>query len=949
MPSIDTPGALGLDRRNDVQGMDSRRALDMNNLDIFPGDTAEGSRVGARRWLRRWGQRIQSITLSLQAGPGLTGDYTYIYIWTDTAGITHRSYSANTSPAAQKVRVTGWPSEGTVTIYRTVAGPGPTLKVVVAALDAVANAFYDDAIADGSLGSAAPAAALEVDPYRDRTFTQAVFTDQLLLHKDKTDTYRLLTILTGNALYRATPSDASELIYKPTSAGGGSAGAVPLCAALLGDKLWLASTSGLLWAALGPVAAAGAVAASQPAQPTIGSVTQAAGGNVTATVSSKYVVQQEDPNTGVRSIPSAPYSLGVPYAAQKNTVNYTATAGNNVYIYRTTDGGQFFQLVGSMVAGSSYLDNIADSGLSQLTVPFEVGAAPKWRVILAHKGLLFGWNKLDSSDRRSGFMGWTSTLYPHNWPSDPTISTDFTFDIDPNDGDEGMSAYSWGEIIIACKRRRAYMVSGDPPSGFRWAPVPGSKDKGCIAPRTMVEIAIGLVWLSPEGVVLMPAPGAAPLVISEAIRDVMLEPQRLATRRLTSTLTSEPAEITFDYTATAAQTINVRVQLDDDPAFGSINFDYDTENSSERGYFMAGNAPFPAAGYALALGQRARIALRPPTSGGPTAGTLYHARYAIDTGSGWGAWVSAPDFTLPTDDPYPDTLDASKLSDAFAVHYPARHEYWLGIPTGGRRYADTFWVLDYSAAESGNLSGITWRRVTLAASAACFVDNWSIDALPAADYLLFASPDGILYTYPFVRDGIDFDTRVTVAAADRRVPATLSGSTLTASGTSWPTSRYGLAGGVVTARDANGLTYTGLITANTATTLTVVWLSGRNPPAGALTIAVGGVDSFLDIPWMRLGQDEGYTAVIRSIGIRSNSPRTNLYAILRYGEGARQRLSEARAAFTTLPIGAGFDQARRQLARGGHYHQLRIGTINDSELWELQAIELEIEQTASRT
>lgn len=949
---LDTPGAAGLDRRDDFAAMPALSAAELVNLDLFTADDAAGARLLPRRWLRRWGHRRESITLVAgAAGTIPAGTYYYQYRYT-TGG---KSYWSNvdwyTCSGSEKINVSGWPTGGTYTvdIYRGTIGSTWPRKLVTTVNNPTAN--YDDNTADGALGGTQPTATY-VAPVGNSSFNQTAIIEGLIPFRSDTSAIRYLYAVTRRAgvsgavgLFRGTPDSDEGLLDVGDIAAAGPA--YPLSWATLGDKLWFARG--------GTTIAYSTTSLSQPAAPTISSVVNAGAGNIScpAGMSHLYVAQDETIATGVRSLPSAVASIAGPYTSQRNTVTFglTVPAGTRRHIYRTSAGGSFYQYVGNTVSGTTYSDNTADASLSQMTVPFEVGAPGGFRYIWAHKGILMV-ARQTSTPVSTSLVRWNSSLYPFNFPNDPTIAPDYQLDIDPDDGDEITGGVSWGELSLVFKRNRVFAITGDPPKGFRYAPIIGSNGLGCVAWRTIRETPVGLLWLSPAGVCLMRSPGATPELVSDAVRDLLIEPQRGLAALQGSTLSEEPADFEFTYAALAAtaETIQVGVQLDGDPAFGSVDFDYDTTDAGEIGYFLGNNAAWPAAGLALQPGQRVCVRVRPPA---PTVNTTYYVRWRVKISGVWGAWRDGGTFVKPADDVYADIVDTSKLTWAHGCHYPPRNEYWLWIPTGGRIQADTALVLGYGGMLRGGSP--TWRMVRAPATAACFVDNWQIyadyppqTANNPADYLVLGTADGLLYTYPWGQDGLDYDTRVTVVAADRRVSAVHSaGTTLTASGTTWPTGQFGLAGSVVTARDTEGLTYTGLITANTGTVLTVVWLEGRTPPNATLSIVIGGLDAYLETPWLTLG-DLTHTAVIRSATLKAGSWPGVVTTIWRAAEGAGRSIREGRKRFVDIPIGRGFRQTGIPIGVRGYHHRIRYGTIADGQLWEVTGIMLSVELTGSQ-
>jgi hypothetical protein len=199
----------------------------------------------------------------------------------------------------------------------------------------------------------------------------------------------------------------------------------------------------------------------------------------------------------------------------------------------------------------------------------------------------------------------------------------------------------------------------------------------------------------------------------------------------------------------------------------------------------------------------------------------------------------------------------------FGVHWPTREEIWWWLPTGNRDTCDLVLIGCYSGLAAGG--PMRWRIDRIPATAACVVPRFNFGGAAGADVLMVATPDGWLMQYPHA-GGIDGDTRVTVTDADRYVAGcTFNSGTgvLTATGTAWPTARYGLRGCFAAVRDANGACYAARITANTGTTLTLTFLTGRLPPASGLEVAVGGLPAFAQTHWFGIAGDDEHAAIWR--------------------------------------------------------------------------------------
>lgn len=952
---LNTLGALGVDRRNAVSDVRHLACLDMLNLDVHPGDAPEGTRVAPRPATRRFGQQAHQLSAVPTGSGSFSGTYTYRWVWTDGSGRTHHSWKGTVIASNDDhVLVSGWPtSAGTVDIFRTTDG-GSTLKEVVTGLDVTANSDYQDSTADGALGADYGGLETHVDPLGNDDFSQTALCDLLTLYTSDDEDERVLALLvrtdglggSGTFYYgypdRSEPEN-EELRATPVETGLGEQ---PVSAAVLNGIIWLARGGSALKYRDLNAASLGLSDATQPAQPTlVKQGTPQVAGNLDAATSHIYVAQAEDERTGIRSLPSDPLEFTGPYSSKKNQLNVSGSGSNvDYHIYRTSDGGSLFQFLKTESGSGDFDDEAADSTLSQQTVPFEVGPPDGCKFVFEHKGVLFTLRKTNDPESTS-LVRWSTALYPVNFPADPDFAPDYEYEIGKSDGDELVGGFSWGEVAAIFKRRKAYLIAGDPPTGFRWTPIEGSEDLGCIAHRTIQETPAGLFYLSAAGVCVMAQPGSPPIVISDGIREVFAETQREFLDAQDSELTREAPSL--EIVEATAGTFQVQVQLDTDPAFGSIDFDYVTTDTAERPYFLANNGPFPAAGVVVTAGRRVRISVIPPDpgSGGPAAATTYYARYAIDTGSGFGAWIDAGTFERPSDDPHPDAINVAKAHWAFGLSYPARNEYWLFVPTGDRTWCDTAWICNYGPMLSGGRA--VWRKVAIAASAGALLTNLVVEGQPAADYLLIASPDGLLFLYPWTHDGNDQDIRVTLT--DQTFAGSVSSGAITGTGTSWTTTRYGLAGTVVTVRDADGAIYTGLISANTGTTLTVTWLHGRTPPDGSIEGFISGMATLLRGGWLRLSRTAGHTAILRQVVLHSGPGRGQVDAIVRASKEPERNYRRARSKrLEDLPVGRGFTQVRRGVGLRGHAHQLELNDIAAGQVWDLHQVELAIEETGSR-
>lgn len=948
--TIDVPGALGVDRRAEVTELSALACRQLRNFDLLalPGSAA---RLMTRRALRRWGEASLPLSLALGSSTGLTGGYIYAYIFDD--GVERRSVIRYILAADQKVEVSGWSTAGgTCTIYRTAAwtsGDPIALKLCHGPFDVtITGGGYDagtgvftDTVADGALGAAMPAVDPTVSPMGNTAFDQTAICDLLLAFRASGELDRVLSALVrtdaagGNMLYVGFP-DQDEYMGPTTQVSAALSMDEPVSAAVLGGLLWFARGGNSLAYRDVDSLTGGVSAATQPAAPTISFGAHPAG-TLSAATGHQYAGQYEHKQTGIRSNGSNILNTG-PYAGPRaNRINFPSSTNTRRWLYRTTDGGRIFQLVGE-VTSTPYDDDLADTGLGLERLPTLVGAAGGFKYVEAHKGLLFVFHQT-SDPVNSALLRWTAGEWPYNFVANPLLGADYEFKIDEDDGDEGTGLKSWGEVLIAFKRRGVYMVTGDPPTAFRWTRIGGSEQLGCIAHRTIVETDMGLGWLSPSGPVLMRTAGEAPLAVGDRIRDVFVEPERF-------TGEASPA-IVWEHTHLPATSpsVHVRVQLDGASDFSSIDFDWITSDAGERPLFRANHDDFPAGGFTLAPGRVVALALIPPeaAAGGPAADTTWHVRYSVDGG---GTWTVLPTWRYSSAVRSEDAIDYDTAPWAFSLYYAGRQEWWLFIPTGGRRWCDSAWVASLGNADE---SGPRWRQVRVAASAGCVLEKFVLDGRPGADYLLIAGADGLLYTYPDPGPW-DYDTRLGATVlpdADRRATLTLSGATLSGFTGTWTTTGHGLKGNVLVATDGDGRLWTGLIVGNTGNTLTVTWLGGQTPADGTLECWIGGLEVYLESGWLSFGGDPAHTAIVREMVVHAvETQRAILQAA--WEAGRQPARDPAQRVARALPVGGDFPLMRWQLDLRGHYHRLTLGSSDPRRSWEIRQVELAIEPTGAR-
>lgn len=1014
--TVNMLGSRGLERRSDVTDVPADAALDLLNFDLR--SQPRGGRLLSRPVFKRFSPPIVADMPNIAMAANTAGtafsipddaDVTIYYRVLEWDGTRYKvsrpltfDYTQNTG-ATQTIQVdfSGLaPSSGKPSyIFRLPSVPGgsasdPTDSQIygfssyqyVGTVSYPATTFSDN-VTDANLGDVLnDSNATDFDPSAfnlqsglfgtpaglvgDRT----ALIDRMLFHRTKGGTYYLLL--------QAVEGSTRRHYRIPFSVSGDELQAIEgdtlttFDWAALGDRIWAtvpgSSTIYYLdglrdWRT-----------ASQPGQPSAPSLSLAGTSGARLrrpAVGYSWVVQRFKVDTGIMGLPSDPTSLD--QAGWDSLTGSASTAKIKVttsgrgwrekhYVYRTSDGGEFYQLVDE--AYGSLVDNTPDEELSVQTVSYDVGAPPGYRYIAVHKGVIFlGYRDGGGKTERSRVI-WSNSARPFNFPQDPIEAAGFEFNVNPDDDDEITGLRSFGQALIVFKRRRVFMITGDPPSGFRWDPVPGSDGMGCVGHRTITHTAAGLFWLSPQGVCWMQAPGAKPVLVSDSIREFFTEPQRLAEVEPDEDLSADRPFVSFCWSNTRSNKVSVEFEVKFDD--GSNSHVYQTASSSEADLFTANGQSWPSGGRSFAPSETAAILLRPPVSGStipgggnvPVVDVTYTvtARAIVDGIA--GPWESLGTFKQPSGVARFMRISTNVYANSFAVDYYPRSEYWLWIPSTGdaqtKGYCDTCYVMDYGPLLSGGQP--RWRRLVMPAASAAVSDAIDIattdaDAGKQRIYLFVGSPDGMLFVYPWTRSAYDADIGASVNDDDRIVPATIVASSgnvvIQASGTNWPVTGTTLAGQLICVQAADGLIYYGIVTSNTADVLVVVWMENRQPPAGSCTLGVGAVGYQFDSAWLTPG-GRVHTAILRRlelVGMRGRFQAT-LTARAVDGPADPGHIDEqiVRSRSFQVALEQGLRRVRVFPHVRGHAHQIRCTLLHADGPFEIREATMSIAPTRSR-
>ena len=110
-------------------------------------------------------------------------------------------------------------------------------------------------------------------------------------------------------------------------------------------------------------------------------------------------------------------------------------------------------------------------------------------------------------------------LEPECWPGINFL------DVDPGDGDRLMGAVSNFNRLVIFKRRKTYVVAfREQPITEIIVPTLVSRDIGCIAPRSVAQVASGSVWLSDRGLALYDGRGVGAVPECSVMNDLFVNP-----------------------------------------------------------------------------------------------------------------------------------------------------------------------------------------------------------------------------------------------------------------------------------------------------------------------------------------------------------------------------------------------------------------------------------------
>jgi hypothetical protein len=110
-------------------------------------------------------------------------------------------------------------------------------------------------------------------------------------------------------------------------------------------------------------------------------------------------------------------------------------------------------------------------------------------------------------------------LEPESWPAINFL------DVDPGDGDRLTGAVSNFNRLVVFKRRKTYVVAfREQPITEIVVPTLVSKDIGCIAPRSVAQVASGSVFLADRGLAIYDGRGVSAIKESSVMNNLFVDP-----------------------------------------------------------------------------------------------------------------------------------------------------------------------------------------------------------------------------------------------------------------------------------------------------------------------------------------------------------------------------------------------------------------------------------------
>ena len=703
--------------------------------------------------------------------------------------------------------------------------------------------------------------------------------------------------------------------------------------------------------------------------------------------------------TSARSAASAASNLSGPVT--NGRVNVTVTGVDlvanydRIEIYRTTDGGAVYRFLAELAnpgkaVTAVYTDTSPDDKLSYRTLPSRRGRPPTTRFVVKHNDRMLFCSKTDSPIDLDALY-YSEPFAPMN--VDPAVNLVL---IGHRDGATPTLMFKlFNRVFVVKSDGAVYEVADNRPiTPYRVDTLVSAGPWACIAPETRTIGETSAYWLCRQG--LVEFNGQTPRLISQPI-----EERLAATPVAQSTLTSQTPGVT------------VPTVLDDGYHQWSGNLDAGTWRPLVAAYptvipttkiipttsrppgSYTGGAPLqaidssgggaaesakfqyydgtwhdlPTGGLVIAAGPAARL-----FRAKQTAWTLllpdvnYYIWADVWKANAPSKWKESNDLgTMAPSGAYQNSTTSggsvsayqSLLNKAHAVIWEKEQELWLFAPSTAAfspLRIDTAWVLDLRSV--GSEDGPQWRRHLVHATAACLARSLvprSGDS--PADALILGDSNGCLWTGP--RGQIDFHIdRTTPLSEEQRITtATLSGAVISPTvSPAWPTTGAGLKGERLVARNpADGQTYTGLVTDNTAATLTVGWwLENRAPPAGvALEIALGGIDAHVDYHLSPISADDGHLAKdFRYFLLDGDGPQAGVDIEFRLADQAEQGLDAAalaRQRRRRFAAFCGIGLRRIGEVGRGRYAGCRVGSHRPDRDWQLSAWGLALAAPTGRT
>ena len=541
-------------------------------------------------------------------------------------------------------------------------------------------------------------------------------------------------------------------------------------------------------------------------------------------VSGAESLQAPVSNTGT------PLSMDGVHMASFSGATSLPSGADSYNLYRTAEGGTQFRLVGQFASISTNTDNVSDANLGYAEPPPAGGPPFTCSCNCVHQGYMLWGGKTDAQGQPE-----PNLIYPSQPGQPGMVSPLDGIAVERDDGDTIQRIVILADQPFVIKKNNTYRLLPDTNLIYT---VSSCIKMGTTSPGTVATYDRRLFYLAKDGIVM--SSGCQAGAIKSDVTTTVYKRETM------------PTVIRFDYQNTAAptQTVNFKVSFYSDPAMTDLVGTFSTTVSTN--YWTLDGGPFPSDGVIVEGGNLVQVHLDPRSA--LTLGNRYYVQIqsSLDDGMTWGLpmdFYTIGGYVPNIDNVFSAEVNWSLADQFFGFVVSDRTEYWCCVASNNSSYIDTIWVF--------NWTDNTLMRYTGFLSAGCATTKpLPNDAEPIG--VLAGDYDGVIWK---LNGDTDTERDLVEVAGPRVGTGTITGTgpwTLTDGGLWFPfaTGGYnvlGLRGTQVVLVDQYMFRYTGIITANDDTSLTISnWLLGRVPPAGTYNYYISGMDASFVSAWFSM-------------------------------------------------------------------------------------------------